>query len=45
MIGVDESRRGFPYAQLGADKSYGTAKIPLGKSAWNALFPPLSVED
>jgi methionyl-tRNA synthetase len=44
MIGVDESRRTFGDAFLGIDETYGDAKIPVGKDAWSALFPPLSVE-
>ena len=44
MLGVDESRRTFAYAKLGEDRSYGVAKVPLGKCAWDALFPPLAVE-
>jgi methionyl-tRNA synthetase len=45
MIGVDNSHRTFKYAQLGADETYGTAKVPLGRAAWDTLFPPLPVED
>lgn len=44
MIGVDESRRGFKDAQLGADKTYGEKTVPAGKTAWDSLFPPLPVE-
>ena len=44
MIGVDETRRSFKYAQLGADDAYGKAQVPVGRDAWDALFPPLSVE-
>ena len=44
MLGVDESRRTFADAELGKDSTYGVAKIPVGKDAWDALFPPLPVE-
>lgn len=44
MLGVDESRRTFADAKLGADFTYGEAKLPVGKTAWDGLFPPLSVE-
>jgi methionyl-tRNA synthetase len=45
MIGVDERRRTFDDAMLGNDESYGDAKAPVGETAWDALFPPLPVED
>jgi methionyl-tRNA synthetase len=45
MIGVDESRRGFKDAVLGADETYGEGIVPVGMTAWDSLFPPLSVED
>jgi methionyl-tRNA synthetase len=44
ILGVDGSKRTFADAQLGADFSYGAAKLPVGKGAWDSLFPPLSVE-
>lgn len=44
MIGVDESRRTFDDAKFGADFTYGTAKFPVGRDAWDGLFPPLPVE-
>lgn len=44
MLGVDEAKRSFVDAKLGADFTYGTAKLPVGKTAWDGLFPPLSVE-
>lgn len=44
MIGVEKARRNFQDAQLGADEAYGEANAPVGKGAWDALFPPLSVE-
>jgi methionyl-tRNA synthetase len=45
MMGVDESRRTFDYAFVGKDETYGNPKIPVGKSKWDSLFPPLPVED
>jgi methionyl-tRNA synthetase len=45
MIGVDKSRREFKDTLLGTDKTYGDAAAPLGKGAWDSLFPPLSVEN
>ncbi|PBP25156.1 methionyl-tRNA synthetase [Diplocarpon rosae] len=44
MIGVAASRRTFDDAKLGADYSYGAAKIPVGRDAWDGLFPPLPVD-
>jgi methionyl-tRNA synthetase len=44
MLGVSPLRRTYTYAALGADDSYGDAQAPLGKCAWDALFPPLPVE-
>jgi len=44
MIGVDPSRRTFADAHFGHDKSYGTPIAPVGRTAWDALFPPLSIE-
>jgi methionyl-tRNA synthetase len=45
MIGVEDSKRTFDDAQVGIDATYGNANAPLGKSAWDALFPPLPVEN
>jgi methionyl-tRNA synthetase len=45
MLGVDEARRTFDYAVVGADDSYGDPKLPLGRNGWDSLFPPLPVED
>jgi len=45
MIGVEDSKRTFDDAQVGVDSTYGCANAPLGKGAWDALFPPLPVED
>lgn len=44
MLGVDPGRRTYADAQFGCDKTYGEAKLPLGKCAWDALFPPLVIE-
>jgi methionyl-tRNA synthetase len=44
MIGVDEKHRSFDFSMLNKDKTYGTAKLPPGKSTWDSLFPPLPVE-
>lgn len=44
MMGVDQTRRSFKDARLGADETYGAANAPIGKGAWDSLFPPLSVE-
>lgn len=44
MIGVENPRRTFDDARVGADPTYGHAGAPLGVHAWDALFPPLSVE-
>ena len=44
MLGVDESRRTFTDSCFGKDDTYGDAKIPLGKCAWDSLFPPLAVQ-
>ncbi|KAF7863913.1 hypothetical protein EAF04_006878 [Stromatinia cepivora] len=44
MIGVIPERRTYEHATLGADPSYGDAQIPLGRCAWDALFPPLAIE-
>lgn len=45
VLGVDEKRRRFEDAEVGADFAYGTPKRDPGKSAYNGLFPPLAVED
>jgi methionyl-tRNA synthetase len=44
MLGVSPLRRTYVYAVLGADDSYGDAQAPLGKCAWDSLFPPLPIE-
>jgi methionyl-tRNA synthetase len=41
MLGVDESKRTFGDARLEADYEYGVPKIPVGRDAWDGLFPPI----
>lgn len=41
-LGVDEGRRTYDDAKLGADGSYGTSKTPLGRGFATTLFPPLT---
>lgn len=45
MLGVDTSKRSFDYAVYGIDSSYGVPKVSPGKGAFDALFPPLPLED
>jgi methionyl-tRNA synthetase len=45
MMGVEKTRRSFKDAQLGADEAYGAANAPVGDRVWDALFPPLPVEN
>jgi methionyl-tRNA synthetase len=44
MLGVDESKRTFAHVRLRADYEYGLPKTPVGRDAWDGLFPPLPVE-
>jgi methionyl-tRNA synthetase len=48
ILGVEEGKRGFADALVGADMSYGKPMVPcgreLGKGAYATLFPPLAVE-
>jgi methionyl-tRNA synthetase len=44
MLGVDESKRTFDDARIGADYDYGVPKIPVGRDSWDGLFPPLPVD-
>jgi methionyl-tRNA synthetase len=44
MLGVEESKRTFDNARIGTDYDYGVPKIPVGREAWDALFPPLPVD-
>lgn len=41
MLGMHVDRRGFEYARLGADDSYGEGKVDLGRGTVGVLFPPL----
>jgi methionyl-tRNA synthetase len=45
MLGVEDARRSYDDAVLGADDTYGTPKRPVGRDVYDALFPPLPVED
>lgn len=45
VLGVAEENRTFAFIGFGADKSYGTPKVDVGKSAHDSLFPPLEVEE
>lgn len=44
MLGVDEAKRCYQSARLGADFDYGIPKCDLGKGTENTLFPPLTAE-
>ncbi len=44
MIGVEDTKRSFDDAAFGSDGSYGSGIAPVGKGAWDALFPPLTLE-
>jgi len=44
MLGVDESRRTFDHVRPGADFDYGVPQLPVGRDAWDGLFPPLPVD-
>jgi methionyl-tRNA synthetase len=44
IIGVEDSRRSYSDAKVGADVTYGVPRETLGKGALGSLFPPLSVE-
>ena len=44
MLGVDESRRTFDHASFRADYDYGVPQLPVGRDAWDGLFPPLPVD-
>ncbi|KAI9783986.1 MAG: methionyl-tRNA synthetase [Geoglossum umbratile] len=41
ILGVEPGRRTFEHAKFGADTSYGTPKVDLGKGTEGVLFPPL----
>lgn len=42
MLGVEDGRRGFEWAALGKDDSYGVSRVDLGKGLIGVLFPPLA---
>ena len=42
ILGVEPEHRTFKHAKLGADPSYGTPKVSLGKGTEGVLFPPLA---
>lgn len=44
MLGIAPERRTYEFATMGADHSYGDAQVPLGRCAWDSLFPPLAIE-
>jgi methionyl-tRNA synthetase len=44
QLGVDEDKRTWDYALLGADTEYGTSKTPIGKGLENVLFPPIVMD-
>ena len=44
MLGVAEDARGFENAVYGADLTYGTPAVELGKGLEGVLFPPLTTE-
>jgi len=35
----------FTDAEYGADEDFGVPMRPVGTTKWDALFPPLPVED
>ncbi|KAL9634002.1 MAG: hypothetical protein Q9204_003175 [Flavoplaca sp. TL-2023a] len=41
LMGVDEGRRMFQDAVLGADREYGTPLVDVGKGREGVVFPPL----
>ncbi|KAH0559669.1 hypothetical protein GP486_003814 [Trichoglossum hirsutum] len=42
ILGVQPDHRTYRHARLGADTSYGTPKVDLGRGTEKVLFPPLS---
>jgi methionyl-tRNA synthetase len=42
MLGVSDDRRTFNDARVGADFTYGTSRVDLGKGKAGVLFPPLA---
>lgn len=49
ILGVEEGKRGFGDAVVGADLTYGRAVVESGgkggKGAYGTIFPPLAVEE
>ena len=41
MLGVENDRRSFEWAKVGADYGYGASKVDLGAGLDGVLFPPL----
>ena len=41
QLGVDEGRRTWDDAVLGADTTYGESKAPLGQKLEHVIFPPV----
>lgn len=41
QLEVDQSRRGWADAELGADTKYGNSKVAAGRSSNDVLFPPV----
>ncbi|KAL8730030.1 MAG: hypothetical protein Q9166_004354 [cf. Caloplaca sp. 2 TL-2023] len=44
LIGVDEGRRMFKDAEVGADREYGVPMVDVGRGRDGVVFPPLSSE-
>lgn len=45
ILGVSMEKRSFEYADVGMDSTYGEAKVAVGRTALDSLFPPLEVEE
>lgn len=41
LMGVDEGRRMFKDAVVGADREYGVPMVDIGKGREGVVFPPL----
>jgi len=44
IMGVEDTKRTFVDTIFGSDGNYGSAIAPVGTGAWDALFPPLTLE-
>ncbi|KAI4143476.1 MAG: hypothetical protein L6R39_004559 [Caloplaca ligustica] len=44
LMGVDEGRRMFRDAVVGADREYGVPKVDVGRGRTGVVFPPLTSE-